>query len=153
MWSNDIKYKYMFIFPLKNLARKEGKQRCRQEFWSTLIMTWRLRHNNQRCLIAKWTLRSKPMKMEYSRFHSRKCISKCGLQNTNHSWSGLNMLYHWVRVTHICVSNSTIIGLDNGLSPVRCQAIIWTNVRILLIGPLGTNFSEILIKNLHIFIK
>ena len=22
MWSNDIKYKYMFMFPLKNLARK-----------------------------------------------------------------------------------------------------------------------------------
>ena len=28
----------------------------------------------------------------------------------------------------------------------RRQAIIWTNTRILLIGPLGTNFSEILIK-------
>ena len=23
MWSNDIKFKYMFMFPLKNLARKE----------------------------------------------------------------------------------------------------------------------------------
>ena len=26
------------------------------------------------------------------------------------------------------------------------QAIIWTNGRMLLIGPLGTNFSEILIE-------
>ena len=26
------------------------------------------------------------------------------------------------------------------------QAIIWTNAGILLIGPLGTNFKEILIK-------
>ena len=47
-------------------------------------------------------------------------------------------------MTHICVSKLTIIGSDNGLSPGRRQAIIWTNDGILLIGPLGTNFSEIL---------
>ena len=35
---------------------------------------------------------------------------------------------------------------DNGLSPGRRQAIIWTNAGILLIGTLGTNFSEILIE-------
>ena len=51
---------------------------------------------------------------------------------------------------HICVSKLTIIGSDNGLSPGRRQAIIWTNAGILLIGPLGTNFSEILIK-IHTF--
>ena len=45
-----------------------------------------------------------------------------------------------------CVGKLTIIGSDNGLSPDRCQAIIWTNAGILLIGPLGTNFSEILIE-------
>ena len=50
------------------------------------------------------------------------------------------------RVTHICVCKLTIIGSDNGLSPGRRQAIIWTNAGILLIGPLGTNFSEILIE-------
>ena len=38
----------------------------------------------------------------------------------------------------------------NGLSPVRHQAIIKTNVGILLIGPLGTNFSDILIE-IHAF--
>ena len=48
-------------------------------------------------------------------------------------------------MTHICVGKLTIIGSDNGLSPGRRQAIIWTNAGILLIGPLGTNFSEILI--------
>ena len=56
------------------------------------------------------------------------------------------MLTHWGRVTHICVSELTIIGSDNGLSPERRQAIIWTSAGILLIGPLGTNFSEISIK-------
>ena len=46
----------------------------------------------------------------------------------------------------MCVAYLTIIGSDNGLSPSRRQAIIWTNVRILLIRPLGANFSEILIE-------
>ena len=54
-------------------------------------------------------------------------------------------LTHWGRVTQICVGKLTIIGSDNGLAPGRRQAIIWTNAGILLIGPLGTNFSEILI--------
>ena len=48
-------------------------------------------------------------------------------------------------MTHICISKLTIIGSDNGLTPARRQAIIWTNAGILLIGRLGTNFSEILI--------
>ena len=55
------------------------------------------------------------------------------------------LLTHWGRVTHICVVSLTIIGPDNGLSPGWRQAIIWTNAWILLIGPWGTNFSEILI--------
>ena len=50
-------------------------------------------------------------------------------------------LTHWGRVTHICVGKSTIIGSDNGSSPGRRQAIIWTNAVILLIETLGTNFS------------
>ena len=54
-------------------------------------------------------------------------------------------LIHWGRVTHICVSKLTTIGSDNGLSPGRRQAIIWTNAGILLIRPLGTNLSEVLI--------
>ena len=56
------------------------------------------------------------------------------------------ILTHWGRQKHICVSKLTIIGWDNGLYPGRRQAIIWTNAGILLIGPLGTNFSEILIS-------
>ena len=60
------------------------------------------------------------------------------------------LLTHWGRVTHICIGKLTIIGSDNGLSPGRRQAITWTNVRLLLIGPLGTNFSEMLIE-IHTF--
>ena len=47
---------------------------------------------------------------------------------------------------HICFGNVTTIGSDNGLSPGWHQTIIWTNCGILLIGTLGTNFSEILIE-------
>ena len=47
---------------------------------------------------------------------------------------------------HIWVGNLTIIGSDNSLSPGRRQAINWTYAGILLIGPLGTNFSELLIE-------
>ena len=53
-------------------------------------------------------------------------------------------------MTHIYVGNLTIIGSDNGLSPGRRQAIAWTNVGILLIRPLGTKFSEMLIE-IHTF--
>ena len=42
------------------------------------------------------------------------------------------------------------IDSGNGLAPVRRQAITWTNADLLSIGPLGTNFSEILIE-IHIF--
>ena len=59
-------------------------------------------------------------------------------------------LTHWGRVMHICVSKLTIIDSDNGLSPGRRQAIIWTNAGILLIQTLGTNFSEIL-SEIHTF--
>ena len=48
-------------------------------------------------------------------------------------------------MTHICVGKLTIIGSDNGLLPRRRQAIIWTNAGIFLMGPLRTNYSEILI--------
>ena len=61
-----------------------------------------------------------------------------------------NELSYLGRVTHICVSKLTIIGSDNGLSPRRRQAIIWTNAGILSIGHIGTNFNEILIE-IHIF--
>ena len=58
---------------------------------------------------------------------------------------GLNELTHWSRVTDICVTRLTSIGSDNGLSPGRRQAIIWTNAGILLMGSSGTHFSEILV--------
>ena len=65
----------------------------------------------------------------------------------------VSRLTHSGRVTHICVSKLTIIGSDNGLSPGRRQAIIWTNAGILLIGTLGTDVSEILVKTCTFSLK
>ena len=80
--------------------------------------------------------------------HGYPCKSfnyaNCGLTQLPMGSLSTN-LTHWGRVTHICVGKLTIIDSDNGLSPGRRQAIIWTNAGILLIAPWGTNFSEILI--------
>ena len=53
-------------------------------------------------------------------------------------------------ISCICVNKLSIIGSDNGLSPSRHQAIIWTNDGILLIWPPGTNFNKMLIE-IHTF--
>ena len=56
------------------------------------------------------------------------------------------VLTQWRQLTHICIGKLNIIGSDNGLSPSRHQAIIWTNAVIFLIWPSGTNSSEMLIE-------
>ena len=61
-------------------------------------------------------------------------------------WSLNKQLTHWGQVMHICFGNLTTICSDNDLLPGRCQAIIWTNAAILLIVPLWSSFSGILIK-------
>ena len=58
----------------------------------------------------------------------------------------LVMYFNTLRPSDICVSKWAIFGSDNCLLPDTRQTIIWTNAGILLIGPLGTNFSEILIE-------
>ena len=96
-------------------------------------------------------LSSEPLKIliEISLLAEKTFFLENSFQNVNCKMSticsGFNVLTHWGRVTHICVGKLTIIGSDNVLSPGRRQAIIWTNAGILLIEPLGTNFSEILI--------
>ena len=74
------------------------------------------------------------------------------------TWYGrVSCLTHSGRVTLIWIGNLTIIGSDNGLLPGWLQTIICTNAGILLIGPLGTNLSEILfgfqtfsVKKMHL---
>ena len=92
---------------------------------------------------SKWPRGQNSLRKWNSKLIAKICVRNlllCFLRWNRHAQS----LTHWGRVTHICVSKLTIIGSDNGLSPGRRQAIIWTNAGLLLIGPLGTNFSEIL---------
>ena len=65
-----------------------------------------------------------------------------------------NPLTHWGRVTHICVIKLTVIGSDNGLSPGRRQAIIWTNDGILFFSyfEIPNKFQWNLKRNSSIFI-
>ena len=65
--------------------------------------------------------------------------------------SSLSSITHRGRVTHICVSKIIIIVSNNGLSPGRCQGIIWNNAGILLIAPLGINISEI-VDEINVFL-
>ena len=57
------------------------------------------------------------------------------------------------QLTHIYVSNLTIVGWDNRLPSGWRQAIIWTKAGILLIWPLETNFGEIGIEILTFSLK
>ena len=83
------------------------------------------------------------MKIQWFSFKNRH-LNMSSAESQPFYW-GLIVLAHWGRVTHICVSKLNVIGSDNGLSPDRRQAIIWTN-GILSIEPLGTNLSEIWIE-------
>ena len=70
-------------------------------------------------------------------------MPKCSIELIEAEWR----MYIYI---YICVVNLTIIVSDNGLSPGRHQAIIWTIAGILLIEYLGTKFSDILIE-IHTF--
>ena len=65
-------------------------------------------------------------------------LFSCGflLENLTHlPWCRIYLSVNWIS-----------IGSGNGLSPIRRQAITWTNAHLLSIGPWGTNCSEILSK-------
>ena len=55
------------------------------------------------------------------------------------AWSGMEYLTHWSLVTHVYVSELAQVM-------VQRQTITRTNADLPLIGPLGTNFSNIWIK-------
>ena len=84
-------------------------------------------------LIINWTLRNILQCNFHQNMNSffRQNIIKNVACKISVLLFSLNVLTHWGRVTHICVSKITIIGSDNGLSPGRRQAIIWTNENVL----------------------
>ena len=103
------------------------------------------------CLVLSYIMRGNNVHLTQI-WHLSGCISH-GMQCTSSNFTLNFYLAHWGRVTHICVSNITTIGSDNGLSPGRRQAIIRTKAGILLIEPLGTNFNGISIEMLIFSLK
>ena len=94
--------------------------------------------------ISNYSLMYKNVYMKHSKRTTKRKISSTMVYSIRLI---KQMSTHWGRVTHICVGNLTTIGLDNGLSPVRRHAIIWTNTGILLNGTsLGAHISEILVE-------
>ena len=81
------------------------------------------------------------------------CAQNCNNQSTrtepclHHN----KIPYHWctlsINSSTLCTTymsvNCVRIGSENGLLPVGCQAITWTNAGLLSIELLGTHFSEI----------
>ena len=117
-WLND-NYKETNVF--RNRIHK---------YWYRMVYVWQC--------VGNYAKINRIKKNMYIDVRIRECYKNIGI------WGDVP-LTHWGRVTHICVSKLTIIGSDNGMSPGRRQAIIWTNAGILLMGPLGTNFGEILV--------
>ena len=105
--------------------------------WRKLPLGWTLFDERQNSVFMAWSNQGALAKVTFGWHLALNLYFKLS--------SGECPLTHWGRGMHICVSKLTIIGWDNGLSPGWCQAIIWASCGILLIGPLGTNFSEILI--------
>ena len=100
-------------------------------------------------VIVNSVLRKKTWSTQWNMKQNKKIYFKIHLKNI------LQNLDYFVQASMYYVNevewriyasvNCTIIDSDNGLSPGRRQAIIWTNAGVLLIGPLEANFSEILI--------
>ena len=57
-------------------------------------------------------------------------------------WGGPRESTHSVLI----IRQYTWVIIGNGLSHARCQSITWTNVDLLPIRPLGSNFSELLFR-------
>ena len=92
-------------------------------------------------------LRKKPSVLYYDLYHivHGHCYTLfiVGIHRHNTYSKTVAFLTQWGRVTLRCVGKLVIICSDNGFSPIRHQAITWTNADLLSIGLLGTYFSEI----------
>ena len=88
------------------------------------------------CLIVLNSLRPGPwfnIKMSSYQYRKSHCGDKTVVRSSylhnGISYTGKMTSLYWFspQVRHICISDLTIFGSDNGLSPGWCHAIIWTN--------------------------
>ena len=151
-------YKVSFVFQWRGYHGKSGVNVISIEHWKP-NKTVDCKVNDPRCLFMV----HKTMSFYLERINSVATIrfpdiimfDKNALVWILIPWSskgfGTQQLpRHYGRETHICVSKLGAIDSDNGLSPVRCQVIIWTNAGLILIGPLGSYLGEIVVKAIFI---
>ena len=118
------KTKKNFFNPLRPERKADGFQTC-----SNAFLKW------------KW-FRLKFHKCLFPKIDMTKEITG-GVKGWRRT--GAEPLDHWGRVKHICVSNLTIIGSDNGLSHSRRHYL--NQCRIIVNWTPRKKFSEILIKS------
>ena len=96
-------------------------------------------------MLASWTLLSGIMSLGHNKSNTIGLLRRSSKSSlifrhgyvissaiiTLLSHNPISSLTHWGQEMHICVSNLTIIGSDNGLLPGQRQAIIWTNAGLL----------------------
>ena len=71
-------------------------------------------------------------------------------QSKLHNYTSEPNLTHLPQCRIYASGNRISNVADNGLSPIRLQAIIWTNTGLSWIGPLEINFSEVLFTKVHL---
>ena len=115
---------------------------CNMMAWYGITVKWnffQIWAEHEKSLV-KWAPVSEYSKTYFACNMSKLwCVIFLHMENWRYPfWISLT---HWGRVMNICVGKLTIIGSDNGLSPGRRQAIIWTNAGILLFWTLDNNFQ------------
>ena len=104
--------------------------------------------------LKRWFYWCYNLKIEYSYcVNIDREVEKFKCKGLTHWPLGDAALTHWGRVTHICVSDLTSIGSDNGLSPGRRQAIIRTKCWNIVNKTLRNKLQWIFSRNSNIFIQ
>ena len=103
------------------------------EFLDLYISTWRCVHSKSFtkgffCSLIRHVIRQNFKGIAWNDRPKISCLytDRCSVKYEE-------LLTHWGRVTHICISELNMIGSHNGLSPGQHQAIVWNNAGILLI--------------------
>ena len=112
MWSNDIKYKYMFMFPLKNLARNE---------LTNIYLTKAFPFHPEPFSLTRCRSRDRMAGFLQTTFSTRYSWKKMLLFLFKFCWSLFlsNYLFNWQKVSF----GWGIDSVPNG----RRQTITWTN--------------------------
>ena len=86
---------------------------------------------NQMCIVCEWMRKFSPTLYNWHNYLSTLVLKDNPSPNPCHTYASMNRVG---------------ISSDNGLSPIRHQAIMYTFCWVIVNWSVGTNFSEILIK-------